>query len=64
MFRASITGSGRESRVVLTGTFRRRQLLGVVRGREQEVRADGDDELERTLWRRLQALGAAIRGGG
>ena len=63
VFRASITGSGRESRVVLTGTYRRVQLMGVVRGREQEVRAGGND-VEQALWRRLQALGAAIRSGG
>ena len=60
VFRAAIAGSGRESRVVLTGTYRRLQLMGVVRGREEEVHADGD-ELERALWRRLQALGAAVR---
>ena len=63
VFRAAVSGSGGESRVVLTGRYRRVQLLGVVRGREQEVHADGND-VEQALWRRLQALGAAIRGGG
>jgi hypothetical protein len=60
VFRAEITGSGRESRVVLTGTYRRRQLAGIVRGREREVRRS-DDQLERELWDRLANLGLVIR---
>ncbi|MGZ8377058.1 MAG: hypothetical protein ACXWZS_13450 [Gemmatirosa sp.] len=60
VFRAEITGTGRESRVVLTGTYRRRQLAGIVRGREREVRRT-DDPLERELWDRLANLGLVIR---
>lgn len=60
VFRAAITGSGRASRVVLTGTYRRRQLGGIVRGPEREVRRS-DDPLERELWDRLQNLGLVIR---
>jgi hypothetical protein len=60
VFRAEITGSARESRVVLTGTYRRRQLAGIVRGREREVRRS-DDPLERELWDRLANLGLVIR---
>lgn len=60
VFRAAITGSGRTSRVVLTGTYRRVQLGGIVRGREREVRRS-DDPTERALWDRLQNLGLVIR---
>lgn len=60
VFRAEITGTARDSRVVLTGTYRRRQLAGIVRGREREVRRS-DDPLERALWDRLANLGLVIR---
>lgn len=60
VFRAAITGSGERSQVVLTGTYRRRQLAGLVRGSEREVRRS-DDALERALWERLYNLGLTIR---
>ena len=60
VFRAAITGSERASRVVLTGTYRKRQLAGIVRGKEQEVRKT-DDPLERELWDRLYNLSLVIR---
>lgn len=60
VFRAAVTGSGRRSRVVLTGTYRRRQLAGLVRGPEREVRAS-DDPVERELWARLENLAMFVR---
>lgn len=60
VFRAAITGSGRASRVVLTGTYRRVQLGGVFRGGEREVRRS-DDPIERALWDRLLNLSLVIR---
>lgn len=60
VFHAAVTGSGRSSRVVLTGRYRRRELGGLVKGREQEVRRS-DDALERELWAKLDNLGVAIR---
>ena len=60
VFRAEISGSGTRSRVVLSGTYHTRQLGGIVRSGEHEVR-NGDDPLERTLWSRLEQLRLAIR---
>jgi hypothetical protein len=60
VFRAAITGSGRSSRVVFSGTYRRRELGGLMRGRENEVR-DSDDALERELWARLNNLALMLR---
>jgi hypothetical protein len=60
VFRAAITGSDRSSRIVLTGTYRKRQLAGIVRGNEREVRKT-DDPLERELWDRLYNLSLVIR---
>ena len=60
VFRATITGSGRASRVVLTGTYRRVQLGGIVRTKEREVRRS-DDPIERALWDRLLNLSLVIR---
>ena len=60
VFRATITGSGRASRVVFTGTYRRRGLAGLVRGPEREVRRT-DDAPERELWARLDNLALTLR---
>lgn len=60
VFRATITGSAERSRVVLTGTYRRRQLAGLVRGPERPVRRS-DDPVERSLWARLDNVGLMIR---
>jgi hypothetical protein len=60
VFRAAITGTERQSRVVLTGSYRKRQLAGIVRGKEQEIRKT-DDQLERELWDRLYNLSLVIR---
>jgi len=60
VFRAEISGSGSRSRVVLSGTYHTRQLGGIVRSGEHEVR-NGDDPLERALWSRLEQLRLAIR---
>jgi hypothetical protein len=63
VFRAAITGSGRSSRIVFSGTYRRRELGGLMRGRENDVR-DSDDALERELWARLNNLAIMIRRSG
>jgi hypothetical protein len=60
VFRAAITGSGRTSRVVFSGTYRKRQLGGLMHGDEKPVR-DSDDPLERELWARLSNLAVMLR---
>lgn len=60
VFRADIAGTGNTSRVVLSGTYHRVQLGGIVRTGEHEVR-NSDDPTERALWSRLQQLRLAIR---
>jgi hypothetical protein len=60
VFRATITGSGRASRVVFSGTYRKRQLGGLMHGDEKPVR-DSDDPLERELWARLSNLAIMLR---
>jgi hypothetical protein len=60
--RAAISGSARAARVVLSGTYRRRELGGLVHGRERAVRRT-DDPLERELWARLDDLARAVRRG-
>jgi hypothetical protein len=45
---------------VLSGTYHTRELGGIVRSGEHEVR-NGDDPLERALWSRLEQLRLAIR---
>jgi hypothetical protein len=62
VFRATVTGGSRSARVVLTGTYRKRELGGLVKGREHEV-VRSDDPLERELWAKLDNLGVAIRRG-
>ena len=59
VFRATISGTAKASHVVLSGTYRRLRLRGVMRGEEQEVRKS-DDPLERALWNRLEQLRLAI----
>ena len=63
VFRASVTGSGRSSRVVFSGTYRRRKLGGLMHGDEREVR-DTDDPLEHALWGRLSNLALMLRQSG
>ncbi|MFL5616941.1 MAG: hypothetical protein ACJ79A_00945 [Gemmatimonadaceae bacterium] len=60
VFRAEISGSGTRSRVVLSGSYHTRELGGIVRSDQHEVR-NGDDPLERALWSRLEQLRLAIR---
>jgi hypothetical protein len=60
VFRAAITGSGRTSRVVFSGTYRRRRLGGLMHGDERAVR-NTDDPLERELWARLSNLAIMLR---
>ena len=60
IFRAAVTGTDRDARVVLTGTYRKRQLKGIVRTNERELRKT-DDPLERELWDRLYNLSLVIR---
>ena len=60
VFRAAITSSGSTSRVVFSGTYRRRQLGGLMHGDEREVR-NSDDELERALWARLSNLALTLK---
>lgn len=60
VLRAEIAGRGSTSRVVLTGTYHRVQLGGIVRTGEHEIR-NSDDPIERALWSRLQQLRLAIR---
>lgn len=62
VFRAAITGSGKSCRIVFSGTYRKRQLGGLMHGDEQPVR-DTDDPLERELWARLSNLGIMLRRG-
>jgi hypothetical protein len=62
VFRAAISGTGRAARVVFSGTYRRRELGGLVRGREHAVRRT-DDAPERELWARLDDLARAVRRG-
>jgi hypothetical protein len=59
VFRAAISGSGSASRVVLSGTYHRERLGGLVKEGEHEVR-NGDDPTERALWTRLEQLRLAI----
>jgi hypothetical protein len=63
VFRASVTGSGGSSRVVFSGTYRTRQLGGLMHGDERAVR-DTDDPLERALWARLSNLAVMLKQAG
>ena len=60
MFRAAISGSERSAHVVLSGTFHRVKLGGIMRGKEEEVRKS-DDPVERALWNRLEQLRLVIQ---
>ena len=59
VFRATISGTSRASHVVLSGSYRRLRLRGVVKDDEQELHKS-DDPLERALWNRLEQLRLAI----
>jgi hypothetical protein len=61
VFRATITGTARASRVVLSGTYRKLLLRGVVRDDDEKPVQASDDPLERRLWTRLEQLRLAIR---
>ena len=61
VFRAVVTAAGDATRVTLSGTYRRIQLAGIVRGKEQELRESGEG-VEGELWSRLENLRLAIRG--
>ena len=63
VFRAEVTGDRRRSRVVFSGSYRRRELGGLVRGAEREVRR-ADEGLDRELWARLDNLAIMLRRGG
>lgn len=60
VFRATITGSATSSRVVFSGTYRRRQLGGLMHGDERPVQ-NGDDPVEKELWARLTNLAIMLR---
>ena len=60
VFRAVVAAAGDATRVRLTGTYRRVQLAGLVRGREQELR-ESVEGVEGELWSRLENLRLAIR---
>lgn len=60
VFRAAITGSAQASRVVFSGTYRKRRLGGLMHGDERPVR-NSDDDLERELWARLTNLALMLR---
>ena len=59
VFRASITGGATSSRVVLTGSFHRLHLRGVIRDDEHELH-NTNDPIESALWKRLEQLRLAI----
>jgi hypothetical protein len=61
VFRAAITGSAQSSRVVLSGTYRRLRLGGLMHDDERPVRNTDDDDVERELWARLSNLASTLR---
>ena len=61
VFRATISGTTQASRVVLSGTYRKLLLRGVVRDDDVKPVQASDDPLERKLWTRLEQLRLAIR---
>ena len=60
VFRAEVTGSGSNARVVFSGTYRTRRLGGLMRGDARPV-VNGDEPLERELWARLSNLALMLR---
>jgi hypothetical protein len=60
VFRAEVTGSGSNARVVFSGTYRQRRLGGLMRGDPRPV-VNGDEPLERELWARLSNLALMLR---
>ena len=59
-FVAVVTGSASDSRVTLTGTYRRKQFGGIVKMDPQPIRRDAEG-VEGELWARMQNLALAIR---
>jgi hypothetical protein len=59
-FHAAISGSEKASRVTLSGTYRERELGGLVRGREHPI-SRAETGVEGELWARMQNLALAIR---
>jgi hypothetical protein len=60
VFRASISGNAKSSRVVLTGSYRRLHLRGVVRDDDEHELHNSNDPVESALWKRLEQLRLAI----
>ena len=60
VFRAEITGTTSSARVVFSGTYRPRQLGGLMHGDERPV-VNGDEPLDRELWGRLNNLALMLR---
>jgi hypothetical protein len=60
VFRAEITGTPSSARVVFSGTYRPRQLGGLMHGDERPV-VNGDELLDRELWGRLNNLALMVR---
>ena len=61
VFRAVVAAAGDATRVTLSGTYRRVQLAGLVRGKYEELR-ESTEGVEGELWARLENLRLAIRG--
>ena len=60
VFRAAIDGSGQRSRIVFSGTYRKRRFGGLMHDDARAVR-NTDDDLERELWGRLNNLALTLR---
>ena len=60
VFRAEVTGSASNARVVFSGTYRQRRLGGLMHGDARPV-VNGDEPLERELWARLSNLALMLR---
>ena len=60
VFRAAITGSAQSSRIVLSGTYRRLRLGGLMHDDERPIRNTDDDDVERELWARLSNLASTL----
>ena len=60
VFRAVVAAAGDATRVTLSGSYRKVQLGGLVRGRYEELR-ESTEGVEAELWARLDNLRLAIR---
>ena len=60
VFRASVTGDAKSSHVVLTGSYHRLHLRGVVRDDDEHELHNTNDPVESALWKRLEQLRLAI----